>query len=220
MDIVHLGTEGDAVQARQLFAEQAAFQASVDSHHLGRGAEHLLISGHGQVPQGGICPILPCGIVAHLAVAGIVEIGQFLQPGQQRNFFIVDRAADREDELHFLAGVDDAQIQTGLDQAFDILAHLLDAVGSGAQQCDDLGSLLRGDGVAAESVHVIAVDLHIRLVILLTDLLLQLGSHIVDPLQAHTQRHQIHRAGTGNGVVLGTAGDGGNGQGHHLLHTA
>ena len=87
-----------------------------------------------------------------------------------------------------------------------------------AKQADDLGSGLGRQCVAAQSVHIISLNHRIRLVVLLPDFCLQFFCHGVDPLQVHAHRHQRCLAGTGNGIVLGTAGQSSQAQGHQFLN--
>ena len=192
----------------------------MDGNHFGLLAEHVNIGLHHHVAELGISLVLPCGVVAHLGVSSVVESSDLLQLLQQIQLLLVDGAADGEGQVHGLTQLGDAQVQAGLDQAGDVSAPCLDAVGNGAQQGDDLARGSGGQSVAAQCVHVESLHNGFGLFVLLPDLSLQLLGNAVDALQVDAHSHQVGSAGTGDGVVLGTAGETGQTQGHQVLDAA
>ena len=192
----------------------------MDGNHLGIGVVHILVDADHGFPQRGVLLILPGGIIALVGNFRIVELCQFGKLRLQVMLFLVDGAAQSKGQLQLLPQRYDAQVQTGLHQAGNIRTPALDTVGSGIEQGDQLGAALGGEAVAAQSVHIVATDDGIGLIVLLPDLLLQSLRNIVDPLDIHAQGNQSHLAGTGNGVILGAALDLGDANGHELLDTA
>ena len=174
VDVVHLGSDGNAVQTRQLFTQQAALKTCVNGQHLGLVAEHFGVDAHHGVPEVGILLELPGGVLAHLGISALIEFAQGLQLAQNLLLLAVDGAADREGGGEAVAQLGDAHVQAGLYQAFDILTHGLDAVGCGAQQADDLGGGLGRQAVAAQSVYVESLNGGFRLVVGFPDFRLQL----------------------------------------------
>ena len=149
-----------------------------------------------------------------------MELGDLAQLLQQLKALLIHGAADGEGQIHGLAQLGNAHVQAGLDQALDISGPGLDAVGGGADHGDDLGSGLGGQSVAAQSVHVEGLNSCFGLIVLCTDLGLQLLGDIIDALQMGTHGNHVGGTGTGDGVVLGAACKGSQAQGHQILDTA
>ena len=75
MDVVHLRTDGNAVQTGQLLAEQAAFQTCVDDIDGSILARDLAVSAQIEITQGrNGCPI-PTGIAAVMLTAESAQHG-------------------------------------------------------------------------------------------------------------------------------------------------
>ena len=215
---MHLRADGHAVQSRQLFSQQSAFQPRVDSQHLGLFAEHLPVNTHHGVPEDGILPEFPCGILPGLGITSLEELCKAFQLLQKIFLLTVDGASDGKSDVEPLSQFGDSHVQAGLHKALNILTSGLHPVGRGAEQADDLGRRLCGQAVAAQRIHVKRLNDGIRLVVFFPNLRLQFLRHGVDPLQLNAHSHQRRLTGTGNGVVLGAAGQGGQAQRHELLN--
>ena len=99
MDVLHIGANGHAVKIRQLFGKKATFQACVNRHHFRGVSIHFLIGFHHLLPQGRFLPVLPGRIFPLFAISCAEEPGTILQLIQQRPFFLLYAAADREGQL-------------------------------------------------------------------------------------------------------------------------
>ena len=217
---MHLGSDGHTVQTRQLLAEQAAFQARMDGNHLGLLAEHFGVDADHLFPQCRIRLVLPGRVLTHLGITGIIESGQITQLLQQLLFLRIDTAAHREGQTHAIAQLGNTKVQTGLNQAGNVVAHFLDTIGAGAQQTNDLGGQLRGQRIAAQGIHIKGLDRCFGLIVLLPDFRLELLGNAVDPFQTDTHGHQVSLAAAGDGIILGTAGKRSQTQGHQRLDSA
>ena len=220
MNVLHLGSDRNAVKTRQLLTQQTAFQTCMDGHDFRLLAEHLLIGLDHDAAQFGISLVLPCGIFAHLGIRGIVELGQFPQLVQQLLLLAVDTAANRESHLHLVAQLRNAQVQAGLNQAGHFLAHSLHTIGCTAEQTDNLCGNLSGQCIAAQRIQIEGLNGCLRLVILFPNLSLQRFGNAVDALQIDTHSNHTDLTGTGNCIVLGAAHKGRQAQGHQSLNTA
>lgn len=177
----------------------------MDSQHLRLLAEHLPVNTHHGVPENGILPEFPGGVLPGLRIVSFKELGKVFQLFQQFFFFAVDGTSDGERDVEPLSQLGNAHVQAGLHKALNILTSGLHPVGRGAEQADDLGCRLCGQAVSAQRIHVKRLNDGIRLVVLFPNLRLQFLRHGVDPLQLNAHSHQRRLTGTGNGVVLGAA---------------
>ena len=220
MDVLHLGADGNAVQAGKFLAQQAALQAGVDGQHLRLLAIHIGIGAHHGIPQVGLLSELPGGIFTHLAISALIELRQLSELIKQLLLLAVDRAPNGERNRKPFSQFRNAHIEAGLHQAGNISAHGLNTIGSRAEQADHLGGGLGGQAVSAQCVHVKGLNGGLRLVVLFPDLRLKLLSNGVNPLQVDTHSHQSCLAGTGDSVVLGATGERGQAERHQLLDAA
>ena len=192
----------------------------MDGHNLRILLVELAVDPDHGIPQVRILLILPGGIIAHGREFRVIEFRQLCQLIQQIPLFLIHRAADSGSHGQSLFHTQNAPVQAGLHQAFDVLAPALDTVGCGIQQRNDLGSAFRGQCIAAKGVQIIAVDPCFGLVKLLPQFLLERIRHIIDPLGVHTQHNQADGGRSGNGVVLCAAFQLGDAERHDLLHSA
>ena len=191
----------------------------MNGQDLGLLAKHLLIDLHHNLTQMRILFILPGGVFAHLRIGAFIEGRQLPEFFKKRFLLCVDGRPDGESGSEPLSQLQDTEIQAGLHQAFHILAPRLDAVGSGTEQANDLGSGFVRKAVASQSIHVKGLNQRFRLVVLLPYLRLEFLGNVVDSLQVNAHGNQGCLAGTGDGVVLGAAGQGSQPQRHELLNS-
>ena len=192
----------------------------MDSHHLGLLAIHIAVDLHHGVPQLGVFLILPGGILAHLAVITLILCGQIPQLLQQVFLLLIDGTADGESQTQIFIQTGNTQIQAGLHQALDLLAHLLDGIGHSADQGDGFGGILLRQCIAAQCVSIISLDRSGGFVKVGTDLCLQFGSDIVDKFQIIAQSDGVGLAAVANYIILSAAAIGYQAHRHFFLDTA
>jgi hypothetical protein len=206
VDVMHLRAEGYGIQARQTVTEQAAFQTCVDGLYHGLVAVEALEGADHSITEDGFLPILPSGIVAGFLIGGMIFHGKGSELFQKSFLFLIDRGTDGEGHADIvLGGFQNAQIQGGLYQTLDILAHGLYSVGQVTEQTHHSGGAVLGKHLFTKSLFTGETNLGLAF----REGLLSLFAESVETggevckLTAH-----IGGADTGDGIVLAAAIDG------------
>ena len=148
MDVLHVGTDGYAVQTRHLGGKQAALQAPVGDCDLGLAAGHLPVGLRGQTPEVGIPDQLPGGVSAGGLQCGSELLGDAFDPVHQHPLAGIEAAPHQGlDADALVQRREDPQAQGGLGDLL-LAGYILDqAIGKGHQEADHVQAVLAGEGL-------------------------------------------------------------------------
>ena len=207
MDLQQLRADGNAIKARQLFTQQAAFQPGVDGLDLGLGAVLLSVDLAHQLPQGAFGTVFPGGVIPKDLHSAAQLVGQHRQALGQHLLLAGHAAAHAKVQFHgVILGGEDTKIEGGLHQAGQAAAHGLDAIGNAEQHAQHpLGAFFGEDGAGGFFIWGNGNG-KIRLGrgILMTELALPGGGQPFQRGEVLTE--ELRGRLIGDGVILGTAG--------------
>ena len=141
-------SEADHIHVRILAAEEAAFQASVDSHDSGFLLVEFFVGLLHSFEERALHVGFPTRISAAEFAGATGEFSQAYQAFGESFLGCVDRGAEESlDGEVFASGFDDGEVERSLDEAFHIAAHADNAVGSDHHGVDNLLGVGVGDDI-------------------------------------------------------------------------